>query len=83
MSEAKATEAKRPKVTKFYFRDAVHLGGSVRNSIQAGDMASILERTPGGVLVRYETGDGKGGKARRESFIPDSNIASMDLELGQ
>lgn len=78
----KPFEAKRPKVTRFFVRDAVHLGGSVKQSLSAGELASSLERTPGGILVRYEQPDGKGAKVKRSSFIPDANVLVMDLEEG-
>lgn len=74
---------RRPKVTRFFMRDAVFFGGNPKLSFVAGDYASTLERTPGGMLVRYETPDGKGKKERRETFVPDSNIVGMDLEVTQ
>lgn len=78
MSDTK--EAKRPKVTRFFLQSAVYFGGAVKTGMKAGDMSSVIERTPGGLLVRYVDNDGKGGKAKWETFVPDSNIASFDLE---
>ncbi len=72
--------AKRPRVTRFFVRDAVHFGGTVKNSLSAGDMGAVIERTASGVLVKYEQPDGKGQKAKHETFIPDSNMTSIDLE---
>lgn len=78
MSDGK-TE-RRPKVLKVDARDAVNLGGDMRNAIKA-ELTTSLERTPSGVLVRYEGKDKDGKKTRRETFVPDSNIKSMDLEV--
>lgn len=89
MSEAKA-EAKRPKVLRVMSQVPVHLagGGGVSSSFggvpsTAGGPTYAIERTPGGVLLRYEGGDGTGKKVKRTSFIPDTNIAVMDLDEGQ
>lgn len=79
MSDVKGE--RRPKVTRIFVRDAVHFGGQAKLSMVAGELASVLDRTPGGVLVRYESPDGKGKKERRETFVPDSNIVAMDLEV--
>ncbi len=74
-------QAKRPKVTRFHVRDAVNYGGMTKLSVSAGDMGAVIERTPGGLLVRYERPDGKGKTEKRETFVPDSNVTSMDLEV--
>jgi hypothetical protein len=81
MSDAK-TE-RRPQVKRFTVRDSVNFGGKTPMTLSAGDLRSIIERTPGGLLVRYETTDATGKHTKRETFVPDSNIVSMDLETVQ
>jgi hypothetical protein len=77
-----AKEAKRPKVTRFLTRDVVNYGGVTKNTLNTGDMGAVIDRTPGGLLVRYERPDSKGKMERRETFVPDSNVISIDLETG-
>lgn len=77
MSENKA-ESKKPKVTRVFPVVPVHLGASVKSSIGVGEYT--LERTQGGVLVRYWVTSSTGKGTRCTSFIPDANIAIMDLE---
>lgn len=78
MSENKP-EAKKPKVLRIFTQFPVHLGADVKNSLSAGDLNGQFERMPTGVVFRYEIQTPK-GKAKKTGYIPDSNIAIMDLD---
>lgn len=76
---------RRPKVTRLFFRDVVQFGGTTKLSLDVSDkdLRPVIERTPGGLLVKYEAQITVGKTERRETFVPDSNVRCMDLEVSQ
>lgn len=76
---------RRPKVTRAFFRDVVQFGGMTKLSLDLSDkdLRPAFERTPGGLLVKYEAKVSAGKTERAETFIPDSNVRCMDLEVSQ